>query len=355
MEENDHAPTRDDKAKQLERMLVSEVFTKAPKLAEFLKYLVERDLKGSGTDEHTIGIEVFGRKEDWDPSEDNIVRQNRLNLRKRLSTYYTEEGAQDLVTVDVPNGYIPVFNYNSRTAADEQCQRGLFHIAHLSSRPTLSFAIGAFEEAIKAEPNYGLAYAYLAEAKLLKAFYSSDLPPEELLVAAETSAQDALRCNPDLCLPHIILGAVHSCRWNWDEAFESFDAAVKADYSTAMNSPWYAAFTLAASTLNPAGSPLVWGDWVFDSVVARRLYGNAQVVERYYAQQALATIELFAKERPGSTFARCLHALFLFVVGDTDESSGFEVWHGEADADIATDWFLQIMFELTRPMLSGPG
>jgi hypothetical protein len=60
--------------------------------------------------ETVIGVFVFGRKPDFDPKVDTIVRSQVWRLRAKLKKYYAYEGSQDHVIIDLPRGhYVPVF------------------------------------------------------------------------------------------------------------------------------------------------------------------------------------------------------------------------------------------------------
>src|SRR5262249_18533659 len=59
--------------------------------------------------ESVIGAEVFGRKPDYNPKRDPIVRTEARRLRERLSQYYEGVGANDGVKIELPKGgYVPV-------------------------------------------------------------------------------------------------------------------------------------------------------------------------------------------------------------------------------------------------------
>lgn len=75
-------------------------------------YLVERATDASAGDVHEqeIGAAVFGRSPDYDTSTDNIVRVNVYDLRKRLEKYFSSEGQNETVVIDIPKGgYCPEF------------------------------------------------------------------------------------------------------------------------------------------------------------------------------------------------------------------------------------------------------
>lgn len=96
----------------LARVLESVTFHKSTRLRQLLSYLCEEDFAGRGTDlrEHEIGIHVFGRGKDFEPSEDSIVRASVRQLRAKLLEYYSGEGADDEWQVEIPRGsYVPTF------------------------------------------------------------------------------------------------------------------------------------------------------------------------------------------------------------------------------------------------------
>ena len=97
---------------ELERILSSSGFTRNERLSRFLRFLVERHLEGRDAEikESLIAVEVFGRKPDYDPRLDSIVRTEAGRLRARLTEYYAAEGSRDPGLIDVPKGgYVPLF------------------------------------------------------------------------------------------------------------------------------------------------------------------------------------------------------------------------------------------------------
>jgi hypothetical protein len=74
----------------LERVCASEGFRKAPQLAAFLRYVVERTLAGDAASlkGYSIATEALGRGPDFDPQSDPIVRVEAGRLRRTLEGYY---------------------------------------------------------------------------------------------------------------------------------------------------------------------------------------------------------------------------------------------------------------------------
>jgi hypothetical protein len=78
-----------------------------------LRYVVERTLKQERESlrERVIGIEVFGKRSDYDTSEDPVVRIRAADIRKRLAQYYQDAAHADIrVRIEIPSGsYVAVF------------------------------------------------------------------------------------------------------------------------------------------------------------------------------------------------------------------------------------------------------
>ena len=101
-----------DLREELERVLSSACFARSDGLSRLLRFLVERQLDGREGElkESTIGVEVYGRRPDYDPRRDSTVRSEVARLRARLSQYYSTEGSQDLLMIKLPKGgYVPGF------------------------------------------------------------------------------------------------------------------------------------------------------------------------------------------------------------------------------------------------------
>lgn len=96
---------------QLERVLASPGFAQNERMSRFLRFLVERHLEGREIElkESVIGMDVFGRRPDYNPKRDAIVRTEAGRLRTRLAEYYANGGKRDALVIEVPKGgYVPV-------------------------------------------------------------------------------------------------------------------------------------------------------------------------------------------------------------------------------------------------------
>lgn len=148
-------PSQAERA-EMESVLQSGIFGKAPRLANFFRYICERYLEGNGDQikEYSIAFEALGRSAEFDPKKDSIVRVEAHRLRKRLDEYYAGPGANHAIHVRIPNGQycpsfqphfsqpVPVACAEPGEAATEIVQVVQFGGEHLSRRPGRGFLRG---------------------------------------------------------------------------------------------------------------------------------------------------------------------------------------------------------------------
>src|SRR6202023_2608539 len=95
---------------ELKRVLESPGFGRNERLSRFLRLVVERHLEGRDHElkESVIGAEIFGRRPDYNPKNDAIVRTEARRLRALLNEYYIGDGKADALVIDLPKGgYTP--------------------------------------------------------------------------------------------------------------------------------------------------------------------------------------------------------------------------------------------------------
>lgn len=103
-------------------------------------------------------------------------------------------------------------------------------------------AINNFEQAIKLDSNYALAYARLADSYSLLPFYTSVLP-KEAFTKAKSAVIKALDIDETLAEAHSALGFIKMYYdWDWEAAETELKRAIqsKASYVTAHH--WYAEY-----------------------------------------------------------------------------------------------------------------
>src|SRR6267142_841174 len=109
-------PSPEEVLGQLETLLASRHLRESHQLHCFLEFVVRETLSGrqDGLKEYLLGCQVFGRRQDYDPRHDGIVRVQATTLRKRLERYYAGEGASARVVIELPRGgYVPSFRYRA--------------------------------------------------------------------------------------------------------------------------------------------------------------------------------------------------------------------------------------------------
>jgi hypothetical protein len=102
--------SRQEEKAELEAVLASEAFAKSQNLARLLSYLCGKYFDGRACDlkEYNIGVEALGRRADFDPTTNSIVRVELHRLREKLKKYYETEGLHDPVGIVLePGNYAP--------------------------------------------------------------------------------------------------------------------------------------------------------------------------------------------------------------------------------------------------------
>jgi hypothetical protein len=116
------APALSEKWELVKRIAASSHLNKSPRLTELLQYVTERalDENASVIHEQEIGANVFSRADAYDTSQDNIVRVQVSQLRKKIERYFETDGAHELFILEIPRGsYLPMFRarYTPEAAA----------------------------------------------------------------------------------------------------------------------------------------------------------------------------------------------------------------------------------------------
>lgn len=96
----------------VELIIGSSDFEATDRGADFLRYVVEETLEGRSDriKAFTIGIDVFGRDNSFDPQHDPAVRIEAARLRRALERYYLLSGKNDPIVIGIPKGsYVPTF------------------------------------------------------------------------------------------------------------------------------------------------------------------------------------------------------------------------------------------------------
>ena len=118
--------------------------------------------------------------------------------------------------------------YTDNNEAYQLYLQGRFHFAK-RTKDDIRKGIDYFQQAIKLDPNYALAYATIADS------YNSmgknaDLPPKEVLPQAKAAAARALEIDPTLAEAHGALAdSLALYDWNWAESEREYGKAFQLD------------------------------------------------------------------------------------------------------------------------------
>lgn len=108
------SPGTDQVLSALERLLNSHDLRLSERNRRFLSFVVTQAIQGSADriKAYTIGVDVFGRDEAFDPTTDPIVRIEATRLRAALASYYERAGMEASVRISLPKGsYVPAFSW----------------------------------------------------------------------------------------------------------------------------------------------------------------------------------------------------------------------------------------------------
>jgi hypothetical protein len=147
----------------LDRMAASAQFRRSARLRDFLLYVGTQSLKEGCPEIHEqeIGMRVFGRSPSYDTSQDNIVRVNATELRKRIEQYFTTEGADETLVLEIPRGaYRPLFH--RRSALERQPLAPGSHRSSLIAVTGAPTVLPPQRRSLRAHPIWAVACIALA-------------------------------------------------------------------------------------------------------------------------------------------------------------------------------------------------
>ena len=96
----------------VQRVLKGQTFQRSSAMRAFLLYITEHAITGDTEKlrEQSIGTGALGRKPDYDPADDNIVRVRAHELRERLQKHFASDGIEEPIVITLPRGsYVPAF------------------------------------------------------------------------------------------------------------------------------------------------------------------------------------------------------------------------------------------------------
>jgi hypothetical protein len=110
-------PESDPRWQLAERVSRSSVLYRATQLRDMLLFIVRQTILNPDQPIHEseIAHKVLGRRSDFNPLDDNIVRVQMAHLRKKLDLYFSTDGKHEEVVITVALGtYKPLFTQRSQ-------------------------------------------------------------------------------------------------------------------------------------------------------------------------------------------------------------------------------------------------
>jgi hypothetical protein len=105
-----------------QRVIESSAFGRADQLRRILAYLTRQAIlhPNEPVREQDIAIEALGRRNDFDPGTDNIVRVQTSHLRKKLELYFSDPECLEDVRIEVPRGsYMVTFRASPKVQEEK--------------------------------------------------------------------------------------------------------------------------------------------------------------------------------------------------------------------------------------------
>lgn len=99
--------SKEKKIEITDKIVASNTFKNAPTSIAILRYLIQANIENRPLKESIIDIEFFGGEADTEKSNPR-VRVNIYNLRKKLVSYYENEGANDDWLIEIEKGQYSV-------------------------------------------------------------------------------------------------------------------------------------------------------------------------------------------------------------------------------------------------------
>ncbi len=129
--------------------------------------------------------------------------------------------------------------YTDSNEAYQLYLKGRYHAAK-RTRDDLNKGVDYFQQAVKLDPNFALAYAYMADAYNIMPAYPY-LSPKEAFEKSQAAAKRSLEIDPTLAEGHMAVAIGLSLyEWKWAEAEQAFKRAIEIDSKNALSHLRYA-------------------------------------------------------------------------------------------------------------------
>jgi TolB-like protein/DNA-binding winged helix-turn-helix (wHTH) protein/Tfp pilus assembly protein PilF len=171
-------------------------------------------------------------------------------------------------------------HYNASPAAYELYLKGRFYWDK-RTKQGLDQAIDYFQQAIRLDPNYALAYAGLADSYALLDDWG-ETAPRDCFPKARVAAEKAIALDDSLAEAHVSLAMVRQAYdWDWVGAQQEFKRAIALNPNYATAHQWYGLFLASLGEFPEAEAEIL----------------RARELEPYSAIINMALPEVYTSER----------------------------------------------------------
>jgi len=141
-----------EKKEILAHLLAQPNFVKSPTSRVLLEYLVKATIAGTDLKETTIGVDLLGDKFDSE-SGNARIRVNIYNLRKKLDSYYENEGKEDAWRIVIEKGQYRVDFVRSKAPKSKSKRSGVI-VPLLSAALLVSWGLFFWMSRTKEAPKF---------------------------------------------------------------------------------------------------------------------------------------------------------------------------------------------------------
>ncbi|HEY2860710.1 MAG TPA: hypothetical protein VGJ21_20000, partial [Terracidiphilus sp.] len=148
-----------------------------------LRYLAEHSLDHPGValKEYQIATEVLGRPSGFDPQSDSTVRVQAGRLRVKLAEYYSHEGPDDALVVELPKGSYALTFHLRAVRQGDPLSSSTFTIEHAAEKPaagppTRGWAVAVLVLSVLLAASLAMSGALLAGRNRTQAAAAESVP-----------------------------------------------------------------------------------------------------------------------------------------------------------------------------------
>jgi adenylate cyclase len=213
------------------------------------------------------------------------------------------------------------------------------------TRDGIDKAVKYFEEAVRLDPMYALAYAGLADCYIIYGDYAW-IEPKKAFPKAEEYASKSIEIDPRLAEPHASLGTAYtSYEWMWQEAEKEYRQAIGLKPSYATGHQWYGLYLDLMGRLDEANTQIKLASDLdpLSRIIGVNLADN--MTRRGQYKEAIEQLDTVIEAYPDYANAHSYLGIALYFDSRTDEAidelrKALVMSGGDANAKVDLAFFL---------------